>query len=276
MKILFLVLLLPIVIVAPAYGQLLSDATGLVNRLDIEIGGHNFEVEVVSNFEIVGFDFDDEKKKLILYIESGLENNLGEVIIPQQILSGELTFYLNDEEIFPKINYSERISFVTLEFLGVGNHTIEILDATSLNSLSTLDTEKDEDDLDSSMGGGCLVATAAYGSELSPQVQQLRELRDSSLLQTNSGKVFLNSFNNFYYSFSPTIADLERQNLIFKESVKILITPMVYTLSLLNYVDMDSEETVVGFGISILMLNFGIYFVAPVLGIFYGRQLLLK
>ena len=31
-------------------------------------------------------------------------------------------------------------------------------------------------------GGGCLIATAAFGSELAPQVQQLRELRDNTIL----------------------------------------------------------------------------------------------
>ena len=30
-------------------------------------------------------------------------------------------------------------------------------------------------------GGGCLIATATYGSELAPQVQQLRELRDNTI-----------------------------------------------------------------------------------------------
>ncbi len=67
-------------------------------------------------------------------------------------------------------------------------------------------------------GGGCLIATATYGSEFSPQVQQLRELRDNVVLNTESGNSFMTSFNQFYYSFSPTIADLERQNPIFKET----------------------------------------------------------
>ena len=40
-------------------------------------------------------------------------------------------------------------------------------------------------------GGGCLIATATFGSELSSQVQQLRELRDNSLLQTESGQSFM-------------------------------------------------------------------------------------
>ena len=55
----------------------------------------------------------------------------------------------------------------------------------------------------SSSIGGCLIATATYGTELAPQVQQLRELRDNILLQTDSGKSFMNSFNDFYYSLVP-------------------------------------------------------------------------
>jgi hypothetical protein len=111
--------------------------------------------------------------------------------------------------------------------------------------------------------GGCLIATAAYGSELAPQVQQLRELRDNSLLQTASGISFMNTFNDFYYSFSPTVADWERENPAFKEAVKITITPMISSLSILNYVNMDSEVSVLGYGISLILLNIGMYFVAP-------------
>ncbi len=45
--------------------------------------------------------------------------------------------------------------------------------------------------------------------------------------------------------------------------VKIAITPMVSSLSILNYVDMDSEVEVLGYGISLILLNVGMYFVAP-------------
>ena len=116
-------------------------------------------------------------------------------------------------------------------------------------------------------GGGCLIATAAYGSEISPQVQSLRELRDNSLLQTSSGKTFMTGFNKFYYSFSPTIADWERQNPIFKEVVKITITPLLTSLSILNYVDIDTENTVLTYGIGIILLNVGMYFVMPVVAL---------
>ena len=121
-------------------------------------------------------------------------------------------------------------------------------------------------------GGGCLIATATYGSELSPQVQQLRELRDNSLLQTESGANFMGIFNDVYYSFSPVIADYERENPIFKEMVKITITPMITSLSILNYVDMDSEESVLGYGISLILLNGMMYVGIPILAVMRFRK----
>jgi len=63
---------------------------------------------------------------------------------------------------------------------------------------------------------------------------------------------------------SPTIADWQRQNPVFKEAVKITITPLLSSLSILNYVNMDSEAEVLGYGISLILLNIGMYFVAPV------------
>jgi len=112
-------------------------------------------------------------------------------------------------------------------------------------------------------GGGCLIATATFDSELAPQVQQLRELRDEIVLQTESGTAFMKQFNQFYYSFSPTIADLERENPVFKEAVKVTITPLLATLSILNHVDIDSEQEMLGYGIGIILMNIGMYFVAP-------------
>jgi hypothetical protein len=121
-------------------------------------------------------------------------------------------------------------------------------------------------------GGGCLIATAAFGSEMAPQVQFLREIRDGTVLQTQSGSTFMTGFNQFYYSFSPAIADYERENPAFKETVKIAITPMLTSLAILNYVDIDSEEEMLGYGIGIILLNIGMYFVAPAAIIFKIRN----
>ena len=110
-------------------------------------------------------------------------------------------------------------------------------------------------------GGGCLIATATYGSELATEVQQLRELRDNQLLQTESGTQFMAMFNDVYYSFSPIIADYERENPLFKEAVKIAITPMISSLSLME--SANSESEVMSLGLSVIMLNIGMYLGVP-------------
>jgi len=113
-------------VITPAYGQLLSDATGLINRIDIQTSGHDFEVVLTSNFDLVDYSFDKNSKQLTLYLDSGIENNLGELVIPSTLLNGDLTFYLNEQEFFPKIQSSERVHFITMEFSGSGSNVISI------------------------------------------------------------------------------------------------------------------------------------------------------
>jgi len=133
----------------------------------------------------------------------------------------------------------------------------------SLDSFEILSQQPSEGKTNeqSEEGGGCLIATATYGSEMAVEVQQLRELRDNQLLQTESGAAFMTTFNDIYYSFSPVIADYERENPLFKEAVKIAITPMISSLSLME--NANSESEVMGIGISIIMLNLGMYLGLP-------------
>ena len=120
-------------------------------------------------------------------------------------------------------------------------------------------------------GGGCLIATATYGSELSPQVQLLREIRDNQLMNTESGAAFMSTFNDIYYSFSPVIADMERESPLFKEVVKVGLTPMISSLSLME--SANSESEVLGLGLSVIMLNLAMYLGVPVFGIIKVIQL---
>jgi peptidyl-prolyl cis-trans isomerase B (cyclophilin B) len=136
----------------------------------------------------------------------------------------------------------------------------------SLDSFKILSQESpimtsSEDKLIEEEGGGCLIATAAYGSEMSPQVQLLREIRDNQLMNTESGTAFMSTFNNVYYSFSPIIADYERENPLFKEAVKIAITPLISSLSLME--NANSESEVISLGLSVIMLNLGMYLGVP-------------
>ena len=113
-------------------------------------------------------------------------------------------------------------------------------------------------------------------SSRSRQVQQLRELRDNTILSTESGIAFMTGFNQLYYSFSPIIADLEREHPIFKEVVKLSITPMLSTLSILNYAEIDSEEEMISYGIGIILMNVGMYFAAPAIIIYQIRKQIIK
>ena len=96
---------------------------------------------------------------------------------------------------------------------------------------------------------------------MATEVQQLRELRDNQLLNTESGTAFMETFNDIYYTFSPTIADMEREHPMFKEAVKIAITPMISSLSLME--NANSENEVLSIGISVILLNLGMYLGVP-------------
>ncbi|MCS5528305.1 MAG: hypothetical protein NZ747_03415 [Nitrosopumilus sp.] len=111
------------------------------------------------------------------------------------------------------------------------------------------------------VGGGCLIATAAYGSEMAPQVQLLREIRDNQLMNTESGKSFMSTFNDVYYTFSPAIADMERESPLFKEAVKLGLTPMLSSLAIME--NAESESEVLGLGLSVIALNLGMYLALP-------------
>jgi len=197
----------------------------------------------------------------ILY--QGCHSTARNLIASGEMTRAEASYVFNVCEVFPdyilevKKNIPVEQSVDESETV-CGTGTI-LKDGFCVPERTTMTTEMQQ----KSSNGGCLIATATFDSELAPQVQMLREIRDNSLLQTESGSAFMESFNQFYYSFSPSIADLERENPVFKEAVKLAITPLLSSLSLLNHVDMDSEVEVLGYGISLILLNVGMYFVAP-------------
>jgi len=178
--------------------------------------------------------------------------------------------------------WNNNIATVTFELTGVTGSNVSTPSVESESKQSVTETpavesvdEEPEFILDeepvmeeSKSGGGCLIATATFGSEMAPQVQFLREIRDNTVLQTESGVSFMAGFNQFYYSFSPVIADYERENPVFKEVVKLTITPLLTSLTILNYVDIDTEEEMLGYGIGVILLNIGMYFIAPAVILF--------
>ena len=176
--------------------------------------------------------------------------SLGSVTIPMQLKTGENKISIDVEGILFKPIPLETVTFTVV----AEGPTLPPPDQKS----------------------GCLIATAAYGTELAPQVQMLREIRDNVLFSTGSGTTFMAGFDEFYYFFSPAVADLERQSPIFREMIKATITPMLSTLSILQFVDTNSESQMLGYGIGVILLNAGIYLVAPAIVIIRIRKYLKK
>ncbi|MDK2384132.1 MAG: DNRLRE domain-containing protein [Candidatus Korarchaeota archaeon] len=76
----------------------------------------------------------------------------------------------------------------------------------------------------------CIIATAAFGSELAPEVSYLREFRDGTVMATYSGSRFLTVFNAFYYSWSPGLATVIRGSPLLASVTRSIITPLIYAL----------------------------------------------
>ena len=122
----------------------LSDATGFINRLNVETSGHVFEIKLVSNFDLTDYTFEKDNRQLILYLESGLENNLGEIMIPTTLLNGNFMFILNDQEFFPKIQSNEKIHFITMNFTGSGSNEISIIGSEYLIGLTEITSDENK------------------------------------------------------------------------------------------------------------------------------------
>ena len=289
-SILFFLLLIPLVL-SPAFSQSLitfdvdttkfapGEIVELTGQVDTGLEGHPVAVEIKDadgNLILIRTVTSDSNGKFTLKFK-----------VPSTAASGEFDITTNvelDGQTFSGVDVDDVVEFTPIEepetqvepessnnpVCGTGTILQDgmcVVDTTKTTSKTTESSSEK-----STKGGGCLIATATYGSELAPQVQQLRELRDNSLLSTESGTSFMSTFNDVYYSFSPIIADYERENPVFKEMVKLAITPMISSLSILNYVDMDSESSVLGYGISLIVLNAMMYVGIPLLAVMRFRK----
>jgi len=73
----------------------------------------------------------------------------------------------------------------------------------------------------------CIIATVTFGSEVSPAVQFLRGFRDNLVLRTRAGSAFMEVFNAWYYSFSPSVAGFISANDPFRAPVKAFLYPLL-------------------------------------------------
>ena len=275
MKILFALLLVPLLI-TPAFAAEPLLPEDYEQILPSEQGTLNIGLSVVPEPE--------PNSVSKLYI-AWIKPNFNKI---QEHIDYTVTVVKDGENIFgpiPLTHTSPGKVKIPVEFTSSGEHQV-IIEMEGIlfqpipveTTVFTINVGEDDSSYyeNTSEGGGCLIATATFGSEMSPQVQQLRELRDNVVMQTTSGHTFMTGFNQVYYSFSPYVADFERENIVFKETVKVAITPMLTSFSILSHVPIDTEQEMLGYGIGVILLNIGMYFVAPAVLITVLRKKLRK
>ena len=122
---------------------------------------------------------------------------------------------------------AQAVLAITVSGAPIGSHSVTITGTSGALSHSTAITVQV-----TGSGGGCLIATATYGSEISEEVQFLRTFRDNSIMKTSSGSNFMVAFNAWYYSFSPTVAEFIRAHSAAKAVTKVMLYPLIGILRL--------------------------------------------
>ena len=240
--------------------------------------GKSYTLTTKSSSNVESVEFTEKESSVLMVLDEDSISGFTDLSFPTSLISSPFKTLLDNVVVFPSEEKIGKTTVLHFEYSN-GLHTVRVVSqvttTTGEDFESGFETKTDKEEPESQArgmeseqtqqpkGGGCLIATAAFGSEMAPQVQFLREIRDNTVLQTESGTSFMTGFNQFYYSFSPAIADYERENPAFKEAVKVTLTPLLASLTLLQYADIDSESEMLGYGISVILLNIGMYFVAP-------------
>tara|TARA_B100000029_G_scaffold67375_1_gene60054 strand:+ start:301 stop:792 length:492 start_codon:yes stop_codon:yes gene_type:complete len=133
MKILLLIIFTLIISIPSALGLVLSEeGTGLTQNFIVQTGGYDFPVKVTGNLDVQDLSFDKDTKTITMSISSSLDENIMEILIPQNLINGEFTFFLDSVEVFPQVALLTDNAFITLEFEGEGMHTLDIIGTTYL------------------------------------------------------------------------------------------------------------------------------------------------
>ena len=249
--------------------------------------GKSYTLTTKSSSNVESVEFAEKESSVLMVLDEDSISGFTDLSFPTSLISSPFRTLLDNVVVFPSEEKIGKTTVLHFEYSN-GLHTVRVVSQVTtttgedFESGFEMKTDKEEpesqargmesEQTQQPKGGGCLIATAAFGSEMAPQVQFLRELRDNTVLQTESGTSFMTGFNQFYYSFSPAIADYERENPVFKEAVKITLTPLLTSLTLLQYADIDSESEMLGYGIGVILLNIGMYFVAPAVLIMAVRK----
>jgi peptide/nickel transport system substrate-binding protein len=156
---------------------------------------------------------------------------------------------------------------ITVSGAPVGTYTISITGTSDSLTHSTVITVQIP-----GAGGPCLIATATYGSELTDEVQFLRNFRDNSILKTRAGSDFMTVFNSWYYSFSPSLAQFIREHPNARTAAKFALYPLIGILRIgaasFNLFPTSMETGAVASGLLVSTLIALVYLTIPLTALF--------
>lgn len=223
----------------------------------------------VTTTQANGFDFSIMVKPAALTINKGSSGSVavtvkrlsgsGTVRLSASGLPSDATFKFNPEVVMPDatssliINAGSSTGAFTVVVRGTSNSSVK-------TATFTLNVAAGE--------SRCIIATAAYGSELDPHVSKLRSFRDNVVMGTYAGSRFMTVFNAFYYSWSPHVADLIRENDVLASIVRGSILPLLSSLDVgksLNRVfwPINQELAIVLMGLLVSSL-LGLIYLTPI------------
>lgn len=154
--------------------------------------------------------------------------------------------------------------------LSQGQTQFTILPQTTVTSISSSSSSTPSSSLFSQSSGPpsqCFIATATYGSEISPEVALLRYFRDAQVLRTSAGRSFMQAFNAFYYGFSPQVASFISANGIVRSSMKVILYPLIgilfFSSKIFQILSFNTELSITISGIT-AALGIGAVYIGPI------------
>ena len=133
MKIIFILLFGFLISTPIAFGAPIADKTGLKFSFPVNSANDYFVIEGTANFDVKQLDFNDNSNEMTLKIQSSIEENLMEIVIPTSLIGDNPSVTVDQVEIFPRMHSGIDTTFITLEFIGIGEHHIVISEIQEYN-----------------------------------------------------------------------------------------------------------------------------------------------
>lgn len=226
-----LLVLSALVLIPPVLSQTALSVTASTNKTQYSTG------ETVS---ISGAVHDSQSTALSGVTVSIQVNGPGNKLVHVQLVYSDQSGGYSDSFLLPAASDAGQYTvFISATKSGYNNGQVQTQFSVSISSTTTSTSQTTSTSSSSTATvplPKCLIATAAYGSELAPEVTLLRNFRDQEILRTSAGDSFMQVFNAFYYSFSPQVASYISTNNDLRTVTRIILSPLVGILYLSNIV----------------------------------------